>query len=70
MGDSIKSFKYNKRKPDGDPHWDILPGRQKWAVRSKSLREDGGNTMIDRARLKPMSNVENATFDTTNPPPN
>lgn len=70
MGDSIKSFKYNKRKPDGDPHWDILPGRQKWAVRSKSLREDGGNAMIDRARLKPMSNVENATFDTTNPPPN
>lgn len=58
----LTSFKYNKRKRINDGY-DVLPGRERFAIRSKTLREEGGNSMIDRVRLKPMNDIDSMTFE-------
>lgn len=57
----LTSFKYNKKKRKVEP-LDVLPGRERFAIRQKTLRDEGGNSMIDRVRLKPINNIDSLTF--------
>jgi len=61
MSQSLTSFKYNRKKRKVDP-LDVLPGRERFAIRQKTLRDEGGNSMIDRVRLKPMNGIDSLTF--------